>query len=392
MTYEELLPYCITQRQKEIVEACIEHGSQRKAALALGIGGRSVEKHIQLIKYRTDTPREMLGTLDLPVKKPLAIKGTSTLYDAETGEAKIAWVKTDLDKNAQLENLQEAFTNAIEIYKPLEKIPAPKRTSKDLLTVIPLGDPHIGMYAWKEEVGEDFDCDIAEKNLRSAVKYILEKTPPSDKCLLLNLGDFFHSDNQSNRTARAGNALDVDTRWARVLQIGITLMIDCINLALARHKQVIVKNNIGNHDDHTSQVLAICLQHVFQKNKRVTIASPPDPFFALEFGKNSVFSTHSHMVKPNKMAEVVANYYPELWGKTTHRVAYLGHWHHEQRIENAGLVVEICNTLASSDAWHHASGYRSNRNIKAIVLHKEEGEVERYTYTLPREMLQTYKL
>lgn len=390
MTYEDLFPFCNTDRQKEIVQACIDHGSQLKAAKALDLNRRSVERAIQLLRYKAQTPKDILGNFDTPIQAPLALKGTSALYDMQTGEGKIAWVKTDINKEQQLQHLKDAFTNAIEIYQPLQNVKAPRIVSKDLLTVIPFGDPHVGMYAWKEEVGEDFDCDIAERDLRAAVANLINLTPPSETCLILNLGDFFHSDNQSNRTARAGNALDVDTRWARVLQIGITLMIDCINIALTKHKRVIVKNNIGNHDDHTSQVLAICLQHVFKNNKRVTIASPPDPFFALEFGSNAIFSTHSHMVKPKQMQGVIANYYPEIWGRTTHRLALLGHWHHENRFEENGLIVEICNTLASSDAWHHASGFRSNRNMKALSIHRHEGEQIRYTYTLPREMLQSY--
>jgi hypothetical protein len=34
--------------------------------------------------------------------------------------------------------------------------------------------------------------------------------------VILNLGDFFHADNELNRTQVSGNALDVDTRYAKV--------------------------------------------------------------------------------------------------------------------------------------------------------------------------------
>jgi hypothetical protein len=390
--YKSLLPFAESEQEKHLLEACIEFGSPDKAAPHVKMHGRTVRKHVAKVKARCEIPRKLVGTLDTAIPEPLALKGTSTLYDAETGQAKISWVKTDLDKEKQFKRIIGATVASLDKYKPLKKIKSPRRAAKDLLPIVPLGDPHVGMYAWKEEVGEDFDCDIAEKDLRNAVGYLMEKTPPSETCVILNLGDFFHSDNQSNRTARAGNALDVDTRWARVLQIGITLMIDCIEIGLKRHKKVIVKNNIGNHDDHTSQVLSICLQHVFKDNPRVEIANPSDPFFALEFGLNGVFSTHSHMAKPAKMQGIIANYYPEIWGRTQHRLALLGHWHHEKRIESDGLVTEICNTLASSDAWHHASGFRSKRNLKAIILEREEGEVERYTYNLPRSMLQSYKV
>lgn len=386
MTYEELLPYCATDRQKEVVEACIKFGSQAKAAAYLKIGRRSLERHIQSIKLKTQTPRGMIGTLDSPIQSPLAIKGTSTLFDAQTGEAKIAWIKTDLDKEAQLKQILESFEKSVQDYKTLPKVKSPKACLSDKLVVYPMGDPHIGMYAWAEECGEDFDCDIAETNLRDAMKYLVSKTPDTDTAILLNLGDFIHADSASNTTTK-GTRVDVDTRWARVLEIGITLMIDCVNMALEKHKNVIVKNNIGNHDAHTSQVLSICMKHAFKNNPRVEIAEPANKYFVYEFGKNMIFSTHGDGLKPKQAQGFVANAYSEMWGRTEHRLALFGHFHHENRFEENGLLVEIFNTLASSDAWHHASGYRSKRNMKAIVLDCQEGEVERYTFNLSRKML-----
>ncbi len=389
MTYEQLLKYCATDRQREIIEACINEGSQSKASFKLGLGQRTLERTIQRVKMlavQNQTPREMIGNLDSPIQSPLNIKGTSTLFDAQTGEAKITWIKTDLDKEAQLKQILESFEKSVENYKPLPKIKSPKGCLADKLVVYPMGDPHLGAYAWSQECGEDFDVDIAEKNLREAMRYLVDKTPNSETAIILNLGDFFHADSTNNTTTK-GTRVDLDTRWSRVLEIGITLMIDCVNMALEKHKKVIVKNNTGNHDKHTSQVLSICMRHAFKNNDRVEIAEPANPYFVYEFGKNMIFSTHGDGLKPKQAQGFVANAYSEMWGRTEHRLALFGHFHHENRFEENGLLVEIFNTLASSDAWHHASGYRSKRNMKAIVLDCQEGEVERYTFNLSRKML-----
>jgi predicted phosphodiesterase len=133
------------------------------------------------------------------------------------------------------------------------------------------------------------------------------------------------------------------------------------------------------------------MKHAFKDNKRVEIAEPASPFFVFEFGKCMIFSTHGDKVKPKNCQGMVANYYPEVWGRTEHRYAIFGHFHHEFKEEINGLMIEIHNTLASSDAWHSASGYRSKRNAKLIVLDKEEGEVERYTFNLSRKMLTSMK-
>lgn len=376
----------LSDKQQQAYDLATSGVSRKDAAEIMGCDVREYYRLLECCKKKgyEFNSRRVQDVLDAP--DGYKIKGTSTLVDGD-GNTKIQWIKTEADKERQSEIIRESFTKALKDCKPLPKVKSPTKTSKDTLTVYPMGDPHIGMYAWADEAGEDFDCDVAETKLREALSYLVEKTPPSDTCIILNLGDFFHADNQLNRTQRAGNALDVDGRWARVQMIGTQLMIDCINLALQKHKNVIVRNNPGNHDPHTAQALAISLSCAFRNNKRVVIKDIPNPFFFHEFGNNMIVSCHGDMVKPNKMQGMVSNYYPEAWGRTEHRYAFLGHFHHENRVEDNGLITEIFNTLASSDAWHHASGYRSKRNMKAIVLDHQDGEIERYTFSLKRRSL-----
>ena len=384
-----VIDFAETEAQKKYYQGHIEGKSFRAMGREYGVDAKVPSRSVKRTKLRA-AKHGVTESVDHSkhVYPGQVVKGVSSLIDSSTGESKIQWIKTDADKealNRQLEEFVEAMGERISEYKPLPRVKAPKGGfNDDLLVLIPMGDPHIGMYSWAAETGADFDCDIAEAHLRGAVQHLIDKSPRASTAILLNLGDFFHSDNQSNQTARAGNALDVDSRWARVLQIGISLMIDCVNMALEKYDKVIVKNNIGNHDDHTSQVLSVCMMWAFKNNPRVTIEEPQKAFFCYEFGKNLVLSTHGHMVKPAKMQGVVANYFPAEWGRTEHRLCLVGHFHHESRQEENGLVTEIFNTLAASDAWHHASGYKSKRNMKLIVLDKEHGEVERYTFNIGR--------
>lgn len=386
LTDKNLLEYAKTQTQYDAVYWTLELGSANKAANHLGKSRRTVDRAIEKVRYNA-AERGYAPDNDMfvPTAAGYNVKGTSTLYDAD-GNIKQQWVKTDKEKEKedQLREFIEETEETFKTYKALPKIKAPKKTKKDVLCIYPMGDPHVGMYAWHEETGADFDCDIAERDLRMAMGHLVEKTPDSEEAIILNLGDFFHSDTQLNRTQRGGNALDVDGRWARVLQIGVAIMLDCINLALEKHKRVRVRNNPGNHDPHTAQVLSICLAQAFRNNNRVIIESIANPFYCHTFGKNMITSTHGDMVKPTKMHGVVTNYFPKEWGESEHRYCFLGHFHHENRVEENGLVVEIFNTLASQDAWHHASGYKSRRNMKALVLDSEHGEVERYTFSINR--------
>ena len=200
--------------------------------------------------------------------------------------------------------------------------------------------------------------------------------------MILNLGDWFHSDNQQNRTARSGAALDVDTRWAKVMRAGRDTMIDCIERAQMKHKKVLVKNIIGNHDDHTSQMLSLILEAYYSDNDRVTVDISPSKFWYHQFGSVLLGSTHGDTVKPAALPEIMAADVPEMWGATEYRHWHGGHVHHDQAKEFRGCTFESHRTLAAKDSWHSEHGYRSGRSLKSITYHTKYGEIERHNIGL----------
>ena len=377
--FSALVEFCNTRKQTEILQARIKTTSNTEAAKALGVNRRYVDRTIKAVKARA-AKRGHSPAHDMTHTAPegFNVLGTSTLYDAETGEAKIQWVKTAADKAAQLEQMRESLETAFEDIKPLKVIKKPTNNNKELLAVYPLGDPHLGMYAWADEAGEDFDIDIAAKDLYGAVDRLVATAPGAKTALLLNLGDFFHADNVESKTRRSGNVLDVDTRWARVLDIGMQTVIRMIRRMLEKHETVIVRNNIGNHDEHTSIMLSIGLNAFFRNNKRVTIDTSPNPFWYYQHGKVLIGSTHGDRTKPADLEGIMAADRSEAWGLTTNRYWYKGHFHHKHKTEFRGCIVEGFRTLAPGDAWHHGQGYRTGRDMYCIVHHKEFGELERH--------------
>jgi hypothetical protein len=204
--------------------------------------------------------------------------------------------------------------------------------------------------------------------------------PPSEEALVINLGDFFHSDSSENRTAKSGHSLDVDGRWHRVLQVGYMTMVRCIEFALAKHQRVRVINAVGNHDTQSSHVLAVVLAAWFRNNERVSIDTTPGPFYWHRFGKNLLGVHHGDLVKPAELPSLMASDRAQDWGATEHRFWYCGHIHHEVRREyRGGVIVESFRTLAARDAWHHGQGYRSGRDMNCDVLHKDHGRIGRHT-------------
>jgi hypothetical protein len=241
-----------------------------------------------------------------------------------------------------------------------------------------MGDPHIGMLSWRHETGDDFDLKIAERNLVAAVDRLVGLAPPSKRALIVNLGDFYHSDNKEGRTARSGNSLDVDSRWDKVLRVGIMAMVRCVDRALEKHECVRVINEIGNHDDHSSIMLGVCLSHHFRDNPRVEIDTSPARYHWYEFGLNLIGVTHGHGAKARDLPGVMAADRSEAWGRTKFRFWLCGHVHHESKKEYPGAIVETFRTLAARDAWHHGEGYRAGRNMVCDVYHRTRGRILRH--------------
>ena len=307
------------------------------------------------------------------------IKGVSTLLDGE-GNVKGQWIKTHKpaeQREQTLERLVKGMSALVPARKAALPNPSHKHHDSDLLDVYPMGDPHIGMLSWAPETGADFDLDIARGITRNAIDH-LTRDAQAETALILNLGDFFHSDTLHNTTTRGTN-VDVDGRMYKILEVGLELMIYVIDAALLQHVYVEVDNRNGNHDTVTSMFLSLALEQYYRNEPRVTIHPNRSKFFYKVWGRNLVGATHGDTVKFNQLSGVMAVDRAKDWGDTEHRFWYVGHVHHTSRIETYGVTIETFRTLASGDAWHHAKGYRSNHDMNRITLHAQDGEVARAT-------------
>ena len=301
------------------------------------------------------------------------IKAISTNYDAD-GNIRQQWVKTDKERVDELDRLKEAV---IEIVKPCsgmsESVKKPTNTIDDLLVAYPIADVHLGLFSWRDETGVDYDMKICEKILSESMSELVESAPATKVCLIANLADFFHSDSMENKTMRSGNILDVDSRWGKIIQVGVRAYRSVIYTALQKHEKVIVKSAIGNHDDHSSLWLAMLMKAYFENNDRVEIELPLSPFSYHVFGKNLIGITHG-TIKSDRLPGIMATDKAKEWGTTTYRTFWGGHKHHKEVKEHPGCTVELFRAITAPDAWTHESGYRSTRSMEAVVLKASGGE------------------
>ena len=154
---EHLLKYCETDRQRQIVEACIQTDTIREAAALLSITERNVFKNLKLIKAKAALAGECPERdLNYPLPYGQSIKGTSTLIDKRTGQTRLQWVKTDVDAEVKAE-LQRQVMEALKCDLPAYQPVAYRATAvADLATVYTLTDCHVGMRSWAQETGSDW--------------------------------------------------------------------------------------------------------------------------------------------------------------------------------------------------------------------------------------------
>lgn len=351
---------------------CSVEGCDRPAAADRGICEACRSR-------RRRAARRKVAEHDYAVEVPEGyhLRGISELRGAD-GEVKLRWIKSASDAETRLIQLRDAILEIGEEIPRAKKAKAPRGTNEDLLCVYPIGDPHIGMHAWGLETGQDFDLKIAERNIVIALDKLVDLAPPAKHALVINAGDFFHADNAEAMTARGKHHLDVDTRWAKVLAVGVRIMRWIIDRTLEKHEHVTVICEIGNHDDHSAQMLALCLALYYEREPRVTIDTSPSKFHWYRFGKNLIGTTHGDTVKLPHLPALMACDRPQDWGETEHRYWYVGHVHHDQLKEYPGCIVETFRTLAPKDAWHAAHGYRAGQDLKLDIIHREYGRQNRH--------------
>jgi hypothetical protein len=330
------------------------------------------------IKSRSITQKPDTDETAFSIPQGHRVKGVSALVDGN-GNVVQQWLKTregEVDPTWIADTLKTAFGD----YEPAARpTPAPAHPSSKLLTLYPTGDWHLGGFAWKDEVGQNWDLKIAERTIGDSFDDLMERSPSSATAIILSGGDLLHADNSENRTARSGHNLDVDGRYAKVLMTATRLKVRTVEAALRRHERVIVRVLPGNHDEHSAVAVAYFLLAWFRNEPRVTVDVDPGLFFWHRHGLNLIGATHGHTVKIQKMPSIMANRRAEDWGQTRFRFVHGFHLHHTAKFgdEIDGVMCEIHQSPAAQDAWHHGAGYLSGRSLQAITYHEGCGEFSR---------------
>lgn len=315
-----------------------------------------------------------------PENHPVA--GYSTLVrhksanDSSTGKV-LEWVKTRVDVREQMDAATAMLDTMISDIKPLPVIPfRNKVASTDQFTVIPIGDPHIGLMTWSKEVGEDWDIKIADRVYRKVFKRLLSNLPDTEECILVNTGDFFHADNIQGETSRSKHKLDLDGRHGKWLDAGFVVIRMFIDACLRKYKKVEFINVPGNHDDILGRAIGSYVWQLYRDNPRITVQKGDSPFQYVKRGKVLLGFAHGHTCKLSSLPGKMADDQFKLWGKTTYRHWITGHVHHNSWLqfkEHPGCKVETVGIIPPKDAYAHGGAYGAARGIQGIIFDKKIG-------------------
>ena len=368
-------------RQIEFIDALIETGSARKACKKLGVSRDVVSRSLRRLR-RSAATQGWAPECDFtqPVPDGFKLKRHSQYYDGE-GKPRGKWVIATAD-DARQKELADAVVAAMAAEVPrLNPIAAPQGTADPLCNLFTITDYHVGMLAWGEETGADWDLDIAERTLVYAFSHLIGQAPKAKVAVINQLGDFLHFDSLEAVTPTNRHLLDADSRFRKVVEVAIKLLRRVIDMALASHDEVILIMAEGNHDLASSVWLQTMFAALYENEPRVTVNMSALPYHVHQHGRVMLGFHHGHMKKNEGLPLHFAASYPEIWGRTSKRYIHVGHRHHVEEKEHAGIKVVQHSTLAARDAYAARGGWTSERQMLAITYHAEYGEVARSTVT-----------
>ena len=367
----------MTPKQQEALDALKKYGSQNKAAKALGLGRSTFQERISRAKRHQEA--------DPAVKQAMSSAG---MQDA--GILHSGWIKTDeaslyfkMPADDTRRNFLEEIKDYIAGLPAIDPLPlAADPNDADLLTVYPVPDAHIGMRAWGEETGEDYDTDIAVARIRSGISDCVAASPASCEAVVIALGDLLHANDQTNMTPASKHVLDVDTRHHKNLDAAIYAMACAAEVAAQKHERVTVVIQRGNHDETAYMAVMFALAERYKDNPRITVQKHPGEFFVYQFGQCLIASQHGDKAKAERLVMHLADQWPEMWGATRHRYYFTGHLHHSRLQDVGGVQVEQLRAVSAKDAYAASHAYSAKSEMQAVTYHKNRGEISRHRVVL----------
>lgn len=358
--------------REAVIEAFERLGSKSAAARELGCHRNTVFSILQ----DDATTGGVLASAARDGVSPYIIKGVSTYFDAD-GNQKGQWVKTRLDDEKREAMLQAMAAEMAVDLPRAEPVSPPIVAASKLLSLYTFTDYHLGMLAWREEGGADWDVSIADRTLTGSFERMMQQCPHGGTAIINVQGDFLHTDSMLPVTPAHHHVLDADSRFQKIAATAVRAIRRLVQMALEKHSIVRLIVAEGNHDETSSIWLRIMFAAFYEAEPRVTVDTSALPYYAYQHGSVMLAFHHGHKVKNEALPMLFAAQFPAMWGATKRRYGHCGHRHHVDEKEYSGMLITQHPTLAARDAYAARGGWISERAAQAIIYHEDYGQVAR---------------
>lgn len=359
---------------RETVEALQQYGTETEAANALGIPRSTFQARVRVAASRGFAP----GHFEHGVAPGYAM-GKVTIQRGPSGNVERTWERQSPDREAMRAAMQDVLDGLKDDLTPAQPVNPPPTAlvQEELCNLYTFTDYHLGMYAWHNEAGADWDLAIAERLLLGAMRAMVAQSPPAHTAVINIQGDFLHTDGKIPQTPAHKHVLDADSRYPKIRRSAIRLIRELVRMSLERHQEVHLLIAEGNHDEEGSGWLSDLFAVHYEDEPRLTVNDSDLPFYVFEWGGTMLGVHHGHKVKNEQLPLLFAAQFSEVWGRTKRREIHCGHRHHRDEKEYNGVTVVQHPTLAARDAYAARGGWIADRAAQAITYHKRFGQVGR---------------
>ena len=383
--YKQLLPYCKTTRQRELVEALIEHDGDKKVVQ---------EDYCVLETNLNRTLRKLRETRD--EKGGSHVEGANTITaegfsikkytvasrkNKDTGEWEDSqkWVGHLRDKEAEVNAIEDAIDSIVARIdgraKPSKHItPLEENT---LMNLFITNDLHFGLFADKSEtLDRDYDLDLATEILSAAMDDLVVRAPKAKYAIVADLGDMLEADDFKNRTPKSGHTLDVDGRYGMILEMAIQAMIMLIEKALLTHEKVYFYNIQGNHDETSAIAIRKTIAAWYRNDDKV-ITCKSDAFQKYhKHGKVMLGFAHGDGLKMQDAGDAMVMHNKQWYADTDYHEYHFGHNHKDKIVEGRLCKAESHRNLPPLNAWAAHAGFgRELGSMKCLTYCEKGGRV-----------------
>lgn len=280
--------------------------------------------------------------------------------------------------NFKLDDIKEYFENLQKAGFKIPQINLPNTPDGDedgVILELDLADIHVGLLAWRNETGRDFDMKIVEKLFKNANMDLFRQVQQSNvkikKILIPSLGDVMHVDNDHQTTTK-GTFQQVDGRLPKIFDCAVNLMIWCISLwaQVAPVEYIYLR---GNHDQVLGYAVAYAVKLAFINNPNITCDIEPNPhkYRKLEWENKAkkskkkqedrcvmVVFSHGDMNKANLEALPYTLANDDMQG-VAKRYIHVGHLHNQNSYttRDGGTEVVHIDSFCYGSYWEHQQGY-----------------------------------